>query len=223
MTLLPERQNLSDWLRIATWRLSDCAKERIRTEIEAHYSQSVEAHHENGLSESAAQAAALLELGDPEAAGKRFRKQHLTESESEKLEKLDKRARSIWNLLGCYFVFCVFTFWGNRLAHHHSLPLYLVFASLVMVALPTLSFLVARYCKARPNRTALFLYFLSEFTVSPFIFWYFFCDPVFEEVRPIFYCFAILYCAIPTGRLVIYLRLWIKLSKARATNLGQAS
>src|SRR5579862_2220503 len=109
MILLPERQNLSDWLRIATWRLADSAKERIRPEIEAHYAQSVEAHRENGLSESAAHAAALTELGDPETAGKRFRKRHLTESEAEKLKKWDKRARRIWNLLFAYLSFWLVT------------------------------------------------------------------------------------------------------------------
>lgn len=128
MILLPERQTLSDWLRIASWRLADSAKERIRIEIEAHYNQAVEAHRGNGLSESAAQATALVELGDPEAAAKRFRKRHLTEWEAEKLRKSDKEARSVLGLLFCYLFFPVFIVialhWKILSQVHHPFALF---------------------------------------------------------------------------------------------------
>lgn len=229
MILLPERQTLSDWLRIATWRLADSAKERIRIEIEAHYTQSVEAHRENGLSESAAHAAALVELGDPEAAAKHFRKRHLTELDTDRLEKSARSARSIWNLLGAYFVFYLFTtgalpFRPIMLEHYHPLPLYLATAFLVMLALPTACFLVARYSSVRPNRPLLLICLLSNFAWLPFLFSYFITiEPTFVKAHLIDNCFfAILFCAVPIGRLIIYLRLWMKLSKTSPTNLSQA-
>lgn len=227
MILIPERQTLSDWLRIATWRLADSAKERIRSEIESHYNQAVEAHRENGLSEFAAHAAALEELGDPEAAAKRFRKQHLTESEAEKLEKSDKRARSIWNLLSYCFLFCLFVtpafpFRPNILENYHSLPLYLATAFLVTLALPTACFLLARSSDARPNRPLLLVCSLSDCVRWPFFFLFFigFNRALFER-DPLYVCLAILYFALPIVQLVISLRLWMKLSKVRTTNLGR--
>jgi hypothetical protein len=226
MTLVPKHQvwSLSEWLQIATRELTVASKERIRPEIEAHYAEAIEAHRRSDLSEWEAQKAALAELGDPHAAGKRFRKRHLTEFDMDRIEKSVRGARSIWNLLRAYFVFCVLTFAlpfrRNMLEHYHSFPLYLGTAFLVMLALPTACFLVARYNRSRPNGPLLLIYSLSDLAWWPFLFSYF----TFAAPPLINHCFfAIVFCVIPIGRLVIFLRLWIKFSKARIPHLGQAS
>lgn len=228
MILLPE-QTLSDWLRIATWRLADSAKVRIRIEIEAHYTQAVEAHRGNGLSETDARVAALTELGDPEAAAKRFRKRHLTEWEAYRLRRLEKGPRSIWYPLGCYllFWFCttdLFWFRHNWLASCNSLPLFLASAFLVCVTLPTACFLVARYPRATPNRPALVMVCALTETAA-YAFFYAGCivHPAFRTASLIVNCsITILFSAFMMFRLLSLLRIWNKVSKAGATNLGQA-
>ena len=229
MILIPERQNLSDWLRIATWRLSASAKERIRVEIEAHYAQAVEEHRESGFSETDAHAAALTELGDPEAAGKRFRKRHLTESDADRIKKQEKQARSIWRLLYACFAFWAITtnlspFWHNWLADYHSPPLFQAAAFLVCVALPTSCFVVARFTRSERHGTTLFvLRMVSDFAAYVLIYAAF-IQPVFNTASFIDGCLLlILFSPYVIIRLFISLRIWIKLSKASNTNLGQAS
>lgn len=101
----PQPQTLPEWLEIATRKLTDVSKDRIRLEIEAHYAEAVEAHRENGLSESTAQTSALAELGDAKAAGKRFRKRHVTERDAQTLKTADKKGRSFGYLLLSYLNF----------------------------------------------------------------------------------------------------------------------
>lgn len=146
-------QTLPEWLEIATRKLTDASKERIRVEIQAHYAESVEAHRENGLSESDAQTAALAELGDARAAARRFRKQHLTERENERLKYSEKSARSITMLIitWSYFGLCVFERLSRRhnaLAHYRYAWLDLVFAFVVLIALPTIRFAMVRFGRA---------------------------------------------------------------------------
>jgi len=75
---LGEPRSLPEWLGMATWGLLPSAQDRVRPEIKAHYAEAVQFHLNNGLSESAAQTAALAELGSPKAASRRFRRKHLT-------------------------------------------------------------------------------------------------------------------------------------------------
>ncbi len=89
----PRAQNLSEWLEIATNHLAAGAKVRICTDITSHYEEALEGHLQNGLPRSAAQAAALAELGDASAAARRFRSEHLREFEFRKLVKLLKSGR----------------------------------------------------------------------------------------------------------------------------------
>jgi uncharacterized membrane protein len=58
------------------------AQARVRAEIEAHFAEAVQSHLANGLFASAAQAAAVADLGDPHAAAQRFRREHLTIGEA---------------------------------------------------------------------------------------------------------------------------------------------
>lgn len=78
------------WVQIAADQLSSPAKERVQLEIQSHFDEAVESHQSEGASEAESQARALEDLGDPKAAGKRFRKSHLTESEANYLGGLLK-------------------------------------------------------------------------------------------------------------------------------------
>jgi hypothetical protein len=97
--------DLPEWLGIATKDLVAPAKERIQSEIESHYAEASAAHLVAGLSESNARKEALAELGDAQEAAKRFRKQHLTVNEAEKIER--DFVWNVWQLLGTY-LFCFF-------------------------------------------------------------------------------------------------------------------
>jgi hypothetical protein len=103
-----QAQTLSEWLEVATRKLVAPARERIRVEIEAHYAEAVEALLESGLSEAAATAKAVAELGTARAAAKRFRKEHLTEWEEQLLEwTVIKQTRNAFYLAACYLTFAV--------------------------------------------------------------------------------------------------------------------
>lgn len=167
----PKVQTIAEWLEIATRKLAEPAKERIRAEIEGHYAEAIEAHREDGLSETDAQAAALAELGDPKAAGMRFRKQHLTEGEEQYLKNLNKAARSILVLAASCLLFAMFVLHQlrrNAFGHYHNVPLGLSLEFLAMIVLPMTCFLVARRPKAKSNRNLLLLMgFLPGFGFVP--------------------------------------------------------
>jgi hypothetical protein len=154
-------QTLSEWLDVATRRLAAPVRERIRAEIEAHYAESVREQRANGLSQSAAEAEALAELGDAGTAAKRFRKGHLTEWEAQRLEGAIKAGRSIWVLGLQYFLFA---FYIREWLRHEHWPKdlrdpFLCFALqfMVLVVLPTASFVLARFGGSAPRRSLLLL------------------------------------------------------------------
>jgi len=158
MNLFKKRQpqNLAEWLEIATKRLAAPAKERIRTEIEAHHAEAVEEHLARGLSESAAQVAALVELGDARVVGRHFRKRHLTEREAVWLEAMLKAARSVFMLVMGYLMFASF----YEVSHRAPAPqrLALIFLDFViLVILPTISFALARCNRNNRNTRLVFL------------------------------------------------------------------
>jgi hypothetical protein len=97
--------DLQAWLRITTMGLAAPAKERIRLEVEAHHADAVAAHLQEGLSESDAQSAALIELGDADEAANCFRKQHLTVREAEQVKEAVRQLGSRLSLLGNYILF----------------------------------------------------------------------------------------------------------------------
>jgi hypothetical protein len=78
-----EPRNLPEWLDVATRHLVPSAQARIRSEIEAHYAESVHSHQSHGSPESEAQTAALAELGSAQVAAWRFGREHLTTGEAE--------------------------------------------------------------------------------------------------------------------------------------------
>ncbi len=89
----PKPTNVAEWLEQATGSLVPSAQARVRQEIEAHYAEAVQAHLVKGLSEPAAQAAALTDLGNAPAAARRFGREHLTDE--------DARLATLWTSCGC--------------------------------------------------------------------------------------------------------------------------
>jgi hypothetical protein len=85
-------RGLEGWLDIATGDLAVPAKQRIASEIGAHYAEAVRAHMAAGESELSAQAIALAELGDPQEAVLNFQKSHLTAREAKQLERMERMA-----------------------------------------------------------------------------------------------------------------------------------
>ncbi|HTB63351.1 MAG TPA: hypothetical protein VK737_07150 [Opitutales bacterium] len=108
--MLPSRlhpQTLAAWLDIATCRLVPSAQTRVRAEIEAHYAEAVQTYLQNGQSESAAQTAALADLGNARKAAHRFCRQYLTRSEARGFRNVTQ-SRGITVSTGMYLIawFC---------------------------------------------------------------------------------------------------------------------
>jgi len=80
-------QTISEWLEVVMWNLVPSAQARVRPEIEAHYAEAAQMHLSRGASEVEATAAALTDLGDAQAAAKRFRQEYLTTLEINDLRK----------------------------------------------------------------------------------------------------------------------------------------
>lgn len=208
---------LSEWLEIATRKLTDASKERIRVEIEAHYAEAVNAHGDKGLSEADAQTKALAELGDAKVASRRFRKQHLTQQEDQWLKYSEKWGRSIFWLVLSYVMFVLFAFDQrplpqNALIHYRHQSLGLGVEFLILVALPTIRFAIARLSKTKPNRNLLLLDPMIWFFVGTYL------NQMFQTGFSRFevnlnvlsgLAFLITY--------VLHIRLWIKLGKIRPT------
>jgi hypothetical protein len=136
--------DLAEWLEIATEGIAAAGKERITREIEAHYAEAVEAHLAKGESESFAQTNAISDLGDANAAAKRFRKNHFTEKEVRSIASIRKNAAKplslFVNLLipWVFYIACRLFFGAPK---HH---LYFFVFLFPLVALAVLSFLIAR-------------------------------------------------------------------------------
>jgi hypothetical protein len=140
MSARPSVRNVDDWLVIATKNLAPVGKVRICAEIEAHFADGVEGHLAEGHSLEQARQAVLAELGDPWAAGKRFRKRHLTEKEAAFIQILSSRLYPIRLValvtIGLGFPLFTVSFFASTLWFHQ--------ASLVRIILPaTIAVVVA--------------------------------------------------------------------------------
>jgi len=131
-------RGLYHWLEIATEKIASPAKERIRSEIEAHYAEAMAAHAAEGQSETDAKAAALADLGDPKAAARRLRKRHLVESEAGLADRILRTERSGVNLAGACLAFGLL--YRDCRNHGLLLPGFLGF-----VVFPAVCFIVARW------------------------------------------------------------------------------
>jgi len=212
MSLFHQHQvkTLPEWLEIATRKLTDASKERIRAEIEVHYAEAVEAHRENGLSEADAQTKGLTDLGDAKAAARRFRKQHLTERENRTLKITGKIGRT--TLILSYLLF------GNVALYQLAMPqnalpppyplLGLVLEFIVLIALPTTCFVVARLGRSKPDRYLVLLDPLSG--VAPGIV---LVQLFSKDLLPFNRWLSALLGLAILLHFLVHLRLWIKLGK----------
>jgi hypothetical protein len=139
---------LNQWLEIATYDLVAPAKERIRSEIEAHYAEAVANHLARGVSQAEAEMAALAELGSAPAAAKKFSKQFLSESAVSRLEWRVKWLGDWFFLLCWYFLFFAFL-----LLLFYKKETILIFISqfIGFVVFPTVLFRIARRQIGKPN------------------------------------------------------------------------
>jgi hypothetical protein len=141
-------QSLDEWLSAATEKLSAPAKERIKLEIEAHFQDAIEAYRTEGQGDSEARVHALADLGDAKAAAKKFRKRHLTETETTHLKKTlnyyRKYSSPAWLGLvyGCYGLFFILEF--HLLKKNVPLILPAVLAVMVL-AFTTVEFWIMRF------------------------------------------------------------------------------
>lgn len=218
MNILRKRQQvqtLSEWLDIATRKLTDASKERIWTEIEAHYTEAVEAHRENGLSELDARKASLIQLGDARAAAKHFRKRHLTEREEKTLKAAGNAGRSIWNLLLYYGVFLVFTnayILGSILTRLHNPWPYLAIQFVLFVLIPTTGLVVARHSGTMPNRHVLLTNAAMDLAHSVLLYFIFVAFSPFPFAASSVICSALAFLpCLP--RFLFSLHLWMKLGR----------
>jgi len=167
--------DLPGWLEIATGSLAAPAKERIRIEIEAHYSESVAAHLAEGAFESAAQAAALTELGSAKAAARRFRRQHLTEKEAGLLRKWG--AASGFGLVVGYLSFCCLLYFlysaDPEETRYLNPATFFAVEFLTMVIFSTALFLVARSKIARRKFGLVNLLYSVNVCFSTLAVWYY--------------------------------------------------
>ena len=155
---------LEKWLQTATDRLIPSAKERIRAEVENHYSEAVAAHQVNGISEIISQAMALEDLGDARNANRQFRKRYLMNWEAKHLHWLLDKKRGLTFLGLNYLFFAIWAiggidqiciWWGEpsfrAVCSEQALRLSLLF--IFVAVFPTLTFLETRksVSKRRPR------------------------------------------------------------------------
>jgi hypothetical protein len=206
-----EVRTLSEWLEVATRRLADPAKERIRTEIKVHHAEAVARLTEDGLSNPAAEEEALVELGDAKAAAKRFRKSHLTKWEAGVVKTDLKRGRSVFCLLVNWILFTALTLSqldrpANALIRSKHAVLFLVLEFLVLIAFPTAAFFIAKIGWGKPNIRLLLL--VDSFS-GPTPAWALAClfGPAFPEWLAAIFSLE----AIALG--LVSLKVWKKLGK----------
>jgi hypothetical protein len=137
--------SLAEWLEIATAKLSSPAQERIRVEIEAHFAESVESHQMAGCAEIEARQAAVAELGDPRAAGKRFGRQHLTKKEAKRVHEILTTSGATALLL-VRLAFCALLFVSipKAIGRGHFALDFVSVGFLVCAVMGSIGFMVAR-------------------------------------------------------------------------------
>ena len=137
---------LTAWIVLATDGLVASARERIKSEIEAHYADSVANHLTDGMTQAEAEALALGELGDINVAAKGFRKRYLTEQEEAWLREYEakyrqmavKRKGLLWYLGVCGLIglvaYAALSGWWLR-AHPHAFGLRLFYGCWIAVGI----------------------------------------------------------------------------------------
>lgn len=135
-----DAETLAEWLTIATHGLVPASCERIKLEIRAHYAEIVAARIADGMNQPDAESAALLELGDPSVASKKFRKRHLTTIDQITIRKWAESIRMMisfgWVCASLTLVNCVWLwFFANSLAKRPRFEYWCTFAWAVLMLL----------------------------------------------------------------------------------------
>jgi len=198
--------DLPEWLEVATKDLSITAKGRIRIEIKSHFADAVEAYLSEGATEAQARVFALADLGDAQAAAKRFRRSHLTEAESRLLEKTWRANRSFWTLGFQYgFAMLMLFLLGCSVKWHWTELIWPVLLSACYLTFATLSCMVARYDNSLsrvPQLTTLVM--LTFYSVMV----------IFGSYSDVLSRDGLWYAMlITTINMVRYVRLWLKVQK----------
>jgi len=98
--------DLNAWLAVATEGLCDEAKSLIASDINRNFAESHRLAAEAGLSKTKALNRALLDLGDPHEAKKRFSRTHLTKRETAIVERIHRL--TLWRLEKVFFAPALF-------------------------------------------------------------------------------------------------------------------
>ena len=208
-------QNLSEWLEIAAKELVVPAERRIWAEVTSHYEEAVEGHLQNGLPIALAQEAALAELGDAKAAGRRFRRAHLTDLEFWKVHRLLNSCQpSLWVEFGGL---CLCFSFGMTLGWHRF-PIFPISSLIGMVALFIVYEAVARRLSRRksPRRVV-------QMEMGAWLMVGVFClCGIFRGLPGWVRIFDLLYCLIALANILILFRLSNKLGKLGEDWMGAA-
>jgi hypothetical protein len=166
------KAGLALWLDIATDGLCAAAKERVRLEIEGHYTEAVAAHITDDFPERISRAAALTELGDANDARRRFRKQHLTKRESVRLDEILRNLQnlpSLPSLLKCYGILAsqiiILAFFGHGHSNRHWFALIFSILLFMLAVMPTIGFALRRYYRAKQRMHVLLNWQFVEFGI----------------------------------------------------------
>jgi hypothetical protein len=215
--MITPNKDLCQWLEIATDKLALPAKERIRSEIQAHFDEAIQNHIRDGSYEASAKTAALRELGEAGIAARRFRKQHLTEEEAELIEKLLKSARSPrWILLGgATFTLFVYILHLGRWYSYLPVPALSLLAVGCWIY-PTIHYLIAKFSIERQAARRLLLMEAAMYYVQytlPLFMPLLYCRAaervaVWIIVLPSFVITAMFLTIKVSPRLKLWLKLW---------------
>jgi hypothetical protein len=80
--------SLEEWMVIATKGLTDSSRDRVKVEIEAHFTEAYEEVIGQGLNSQEAEIVALQTLGDPKKSNRALKKELLTLTDENYLRKM---------------------------------------------------------------------------------------------------------------------------------------
>jgi multisubunit Na+/H+ antiporter MnhF subunit len=208
----PGAQNLSEWLHIATNELVVPAERRIWAEVTSHYEEAVEGHLQNGMPIALAQEAALAELGDAKAAGRRFRRTHLTVFEFEKVHRLLGSCQpSLWVEFGGV---CLCLSFGMTL----NWPRFSTSTLIGMAALFIVYETVARMLSRRKSPRRVVQMDLGGWLMVGILY----LCAIFRRLPGWFHIFELLYCPIVLANILFLFRLSNKLGKMGEDWMGES-
>jgi uncharacterized membrane protein len=86
--------NFEQWFEIATKNIAESELPKIRTELENHVFDTIEAQQQTGILALKAEQKAVFELGDPKIAARGFQREYLTRDQARRF--MPESKSSIW-------------------------------------------------------------------------------------------------------------------------------